>query len=136
MTESYQLTEKDGVFRLTLFGRLTYNDHNEMKKVIQFFKEVQSKRVVIDMSRLTFIDSSAIGILLILAEELRKFDGVMAIDNPQGQVARVLTVAKILDLFLTPKVALESAINEPDLSGAGKQIIDSKDFVKTLVSQH
>ena len=104
MMDSYELTENNGVFRLTLSGRLTYNDHNEMRKVVQFFIENKTKRVVIDMAKLTFIDSAAIGILLIMAEELRNFNGIITIENPIGQVARVLTAAKILDLFQIPQV--------------------------------
>ena len=102
MMYPYELTENDGVFRLTLSGRLTYNDHNEMRNVIQFLKEHKAKRIIIDMSKLTFIDSAAIGMLLIIAEELRNINGIMTINSPSGQVARVLTAAKILDLFKMP----------------------------------
>ena len=102
MMDPYELTESDGVFRLTLSGRLTYNDHNEMKNVILFFKENKTKRVIIDMAKITFIDSAAVGILLIMAEEVRNFNGIITIENPIGQVARVLTAAKIIDLFQIP----------------------------------
>ena len=107
MKDPYELTEEGGTFRLKLSGRLTYNDHNEMRKLIQFFKENKTKKVVIDMSELTFIDSSGIGILLIMAEELRNFDGNMTIENPTGQVARVLSVARIVELFLDPQTPIE-----------------------------
>ena len=100
--DPYKLTENDGVFRLTLSGRLTYNDHNEMKKIVLFFKENKTMRVIIDMAKLTFIDSAAVGILLIMAEEVHSFNGIITIENPIGQVARVLTAAKIIDLFQIP----------------------------------
>ena len=102
MMDPYELTENVGVFRLTLSGRLTYNDHNEMRNVIQFIKENKAKRVVIDMAKLTFIDSAAIGILLIMSEEIHNLNGTVTIENPIGQVARVLTAAMILDLFQIP----------------------------------
>ncbi len=100
--DAYELTEEAGVYRLVLTGRLTYNDHNEIKGIVRHFIDSKAKKVIIDLEKLMFIDSSAVGMLLIIAEEMRNNNGIMLLENPQGQVDRVLTTAKIYDLLLTP----------------------------------
>ncbi len=49
----------------------------------------------IDISGLTFIDSAAIGMMLILNEEVRKIGGRVSLSNPKGQVNRVLTATQL-----------------------------------------
>jgi stage II sporulation protein AA (anti-sigma F factor antagonist) len=48
------------------------------------------KLLLIDMSGLTFIDSSAIGVLMRAHEQLTAAGGVLALACPQNNVARVL----------------------------------------------
>ena len=98
----YELTEEAGTYRFALSGRLTYHDHDEMKEFVHHFIRSRAKRIVVDLDKVTFIDSSAVGMLLILAEEMRNINGTISLQNSQGQVDRVLTTAKINDLLLTP----------------------------------
>ena len=100
--DAYEISEDAGAYRLALSGRLTYNDHKEMMLIIQHLKNSSSKAVVVNLEKLVFIDSSAVGMILILAQEVKNIGGTTSLENPTGQVDRVLRTAKIYDLLLTP----------------------------------
>jgi anti-sigma B factor antagonist len=55
--------------------------------------------VVIDLSGVTFFDSSAIRVLIQSRDRALTADSVLAIRDPSDLVRRVLTVAGVLDLF-------------------------------------
>jgi len=92
----------DSVMRVLLSGRMTFNDHIEMKRITRYVIAERMRHVFVDLSDLNFIDSAAIGMFLILNDELRGVHGTMILEKPQGQVARVLSVAKIHDLIAMP----------------------------------
>lgn len=101
--DSYDLREESGTYFLTLSGRFTYNHHSKVQELVKFFINSRAKKLVIDLGSLTFIDSAAVGMLLIIAQELKNMGGSVSLENPQGQVDRVLTTAKVYDVLLTPE---------------------------------
>ena len=85
--------------KLDLKGRFTFSDYAIMLTITKLLKKGSITKVIIDCSKLDFIDSSGIGMILILNEEIAKFGGKIFIHNPKVQVQRVLTFSKILDLL-------------------------------------
>ena len=90
----------DGRLFLKMSGKLAYNDHLEMKRLTRFAVSEKVRSIVIDLKELIFIDSSAIGMLLILADEIGSIGGSLVLENQQGQVERVLRVARLNDVLL------------------------------------
>ncbi len=80
-------------------GRLTYNDHSKLRAMISEMQEAPSKRCVVDLNTLEFIDSAGVGMLLIVFEELSGFDKQLILRGASGQVRRVLTVAQLNKLI-------------------------------------
>lgn len=97
--ECGEFIQEGSAVRLRLSGRMTFNDHATMKRVTRSLIAERKDRVVIDLSVLDYVDSAAIGMLLIIAESVRSIGGTMVLENAQGQVARVLSVTKIYELI-------------------------------------
>ena len=95
----YQEEASEGLLALRIAGRMTFNDHIEMKRITRDAVAEGRKAVMIDLSDLEFIDSAAIGMLLILKEEVHKIGGTMSLENPRGRVAKVFAAAKIGELI-------------------------------------
>ena len=83
---------------ISLAGRMTFNDHKLMKSLTRQVVSNGNRLVTFDLSKLMFVDSAGIGMLLIISEELRKIGGRIFLNQAQGQVKRVLMVANIYDI--------------------------------------
>ncbi len=82
-----------------LRGRLTFNDHAEFRELITEMVGSKKTRQVIELSSLEFVDSAGLGMLLIAREELSGANAELVLRNPQGQVKRVLTVARLAQII-------------------------------------
>lgn len=90
--------------RLAVSGQITYNDQVSIRKLFNVIRKSPLNRVIIDLSSLTFIDSAGIGMILILVDELSFNGKVLEFENLQGQVARVFTITKVMDLLLMSRL--------------------------------
>jgi len=95
--------EDEGFLHMSLSGTLTYKDHSEMKILHRYIVDKQNIEVTMDLSSLSFIDSIAVGLLVIFAETVRSIGGTLILEGAQGQVDRVLAIAQTLDPFLKPQ---------------------------------
>lgn len=91
----YGVEAKDSESLVRLRGRLTFNDHAKLRTLIKEMLVLPSRRQVLDLSALEFVDSAGIGMLLIAREELANADKQLVLRGAQGQVKRVLTVAQL-----------------------------------------
>jgi anti-anti-sigma factor len=82
-----------------LRGRLTFNDHAEFRELITEMVGSKKAHQVIDLSSLEFVDSAGLGMLLIAREELSGAKAELRLRNPQGQVKRVLNVARLSQII-------------------------------------
>jgi anti-anti-sigma factor len=53
----------------------------------------------LDLSGVTFIDSSGLGVLVDLSRQVSERGGSVQIDDPSSSVARLLEITKMTDLF-------------------------------------
>jgi len=86
--------EEGSNIRFMLSGRMIYTDYKSVKDIIYYVMHNNTKSLILDMSSLEFIDSAAVGMLIIILEELRKVDASMRIVNSHGQLLRVLANSK------------------------------------------
>ena len=87
-----------------LSGRLTVSlagelDHHEAKKAMESIEQAieasMPREIILDMSELSFMDSSGIAIVLKMNRLLRLTNGKMRIVSPQPQPLKVLEAAGI-----------------------------------------
>lgn len=85
-------------------GRLTVGlsgelDHHEARKAMESIEEAidaaMPRDVILDMSQLTFMDSSGIALVLKMKRLISIIDGRMFISAPQSQPLKVLEAAGI-----------------------------------------
>ncbi|WP_448204446.1 STAS domain-containing protein [Azospirillum sp. sgz302134] len=91
----YGIESKDQEAVVRLRGRLTFNDHAKLRALIREMLQSGSKRQVLDLSALEFVDSAGIGMLLIAREEMDNAGKQLVLRAAAGQVKRVLTVAQL-----------------------------------------
>jgi anti-anti-sigma factor len=98
--ETYQ------VFRLN--GMLDAFSEPNIRKVLQQAVETGPKQVILDLSKIEFIDSSGLGVLVQTAKQLQAMQGQLQIvTNP-----RVTQAVKLvrLEQFLSLQPSLEAAL--------------------------
>ncbi|MBF0167070.1 MAG: STAS domain-containing protein [Alphaproteobacteria bacterium] len=92
MEHTVQSISGGSVIRLS--GRMTFADFNGFQKLIAMFQGAHEKRIVFDMSRVDYIDSSAIGMIL-LARDAALTHGIdLSLKGAKGQVKRIMDVTK------------------------------------------
>ena len=83
-----------------LSGAFTFKDHHSFRALLDLLKAHQGRHHVLDLSRLEFLDSAALGMLLIAEDEIRSLDRSLTLRKPPTQVARLFKLAA-MDLVFT-----------------------------------
>lgn len=85
---------------LRLEGTFTFDGHARFRDVTQaMLEEATGDRIVLDLSGLAYMDSSALGMLLLLKEkaEMRGLKVVLA--KPSGAVMQILRIVQFGRIF-------------------------------------
>jgi anti-anti-sigma factor len=108
--------DRDGVRIVLLKGEAGVAEAQELSSLMIELAASRPKKLVFDLSGLTFISSLALGEMAALAESLRRFEGHLAIASPtplmRGALRRV-RLDKSYDVFDT----LEAAVAELNSQG-------------------
>ncbi|MBF0167069.1 MAG: STAS domain-containing protein [Alphaproteobacteria bacterium] len=92
MEHSIQSNSNGKLVRLS--GRMTFADFDGFQKLIALFQEARGKRFEFDLSEVDYIDSSALGMIL-LARDAANSNGVdLSLTGAKGQVKRIMDVTK------------------------------------------
>jgi HptB-dependent secretion and biofilm anti anti-sigma factor len=97
----YRIEQNDIEARISLTGRLTFNDHGKVRTMIQEMVQSRANRQIFVINGLEFVDSSGLGMILVAREEVTQLEKKLILRGAQGQVKRVLTVAqlgKVIDI--------------------------------------
>lgn len=86
--------------QLSLSGRFDFTAHREFRQSYEsVLKQAGLKELAVDLSEVDYIDSSALGMLLLLRENAERSRLRLALVNCTGSVRRVLDVANFGKLF-------------------------------------
>lgn len=87
---------RSGRLRISLQGELDHHEaKNAMEKISDAMDACMPREVCLDMSGLSFMDSSGIAVILKISKKLRLTEGRMRIESPQPQPMKVLKAAGI-----------------------------------------
>lgn len=89
----YVIDNKTSGMKIALSGRITFADHTDMNALIAMIKEKPAQMMTLDLSAVEFIDSSALGMLLIIRDLVRGQNCGLSIQNARGQVKRIMSLA-------------------------------------------
>lgn len=84
---------------LAMRGKFTFTDHEKFRSIIDLIRNSPLKTVAFDFAGVDFIDSAALGMLLIAREEAAKKSINLILANPNGQIAKMFKVSKFDSLF-------------------------------------
>lgn len=89
-------TQQNGTtLMIQVNGKLTFSDNAAFQNIPALSETQPPRQVEIDLSGLEYIDSSGLGMLLVLKEKCDHIGTTMILTNPKGQVAKILRIASI-----------------------------------------
>lgn len=92
-------TANGDVMELTLKGRFTFADNKTFVGLLDSIANQNFSKIIIDLQKVEFIDSAALGILLLARDRCEKSSMVLLLRNPTGQVKQMFKISKFNDLF-------------------------------------
>jgi len=85
---------------LTMTGRFDFNDHRLLKSTYDPILQMDSvKRIEIDMAGIDYLDSSALGMLMLFRERAQAVGKTVVLSHPNTTVAEILDIANFKKLF-------------------------------------
>jgi anti-anti-sigma factor len=91
---------RDDIGSIIMKGRFDFQVHKEFKEAYTgLFENAAVKHIKIEMDRLDYLDSSALGMLMLLNERAKLVNKTISLVNPSGVVNQVLEVANFNRLF-------------------------------------
>jgi anti-anti-sigma factor len=101
---------------LGLSGRLTLGNRlSEIEYAIKDQIEKGARKIALDLTSLSFIDSAGIGMVMLCAGKIREAGGHLVIVGAQGHVKKILELTQIHQVIpmLPDAAALPSAFGTP-----------------------
>lgn len=95
----HNILQNGDVLEINLSGRFTFADNKIFSTIIDEISASQYKKVVVDLGLVDFIDSAALGILLLIRDKCEKSSTNLSLLNPRGQVKHMFDVSRFNDLF-------------------------------------
>lgn len=90
----------DNMLNIVLNDKFTFADHENFRSIFDDIRENKAiKHISLDLSHVTFIDSAALGMLLLLKDEVEKAEKNLTLSSPQGQVKKLLEISRFYELF-------------------------------------
>ena len=80
-------------------GELDLYSTSEMRTKIQELLERKRTRIILDLSELSYLDSSGVGVLIFLLQALKTKGGKLAVFGLAGTPRKVLEMSNIISLL-------------------------------------
>lgn len=90
----YSVRGDETTRELFLQGRLTFSDNVVFRKIVDDLKDYSGSKCVFDLGGLEFIDSAGLGMLMLLRDATTGRPFSISIRAADGQVRRMLEIAK------------------------------------------
>ncbi|MCX7677700.1 MAG: STAS domain-containing protein [Spirochaetes bacterium] len=90
---------KDDIVLLDITGEIDLYNAPEIKDIINKLIEEKKYNVVINLEKVSYIDSSGIGALISSLSNLKKYQGGLKIINVYASVRKVFELTKLTSFF-------------------------------------
>jgi len=85
---------------IKLAGRFDFNDHRSIKSAYEpALQQAEVKRLEIDLAEIEYLDSSALGMLMLMRERVLAAGKTVVLSKPSKTVAQILDIANFSKLF-------------------------------------
>lgn len=93
------VTQRDGKAVIYLAGRFDFNAHREFREAVEQAVRDASSLIEVDLGGVDYLDSSALGMLLMLRDKAKSAGKGVSLANARGSVKQVLDIANFGKLF-------------------------------------
>lgn len=90
----------DGMMQVELNGSFTFSHYGEFQNIFRRMEELNPKELRLSLAELAYIDSSGLGMMLLMREKCQQKGCVLQLMQPRGQVKKMFDVAQLNDVFL------------------------------------
>lgn len=90
----FEIHKNDATLEINLIGRMEFNDHSRFRELVDSISNEKKKSIIFNLSKLDFIDSSGLGMLIIANSIARQNHLNFCLRHPKEMVKRILDVAK------------------------------------------
>jgi anti-anti-sigma factor len=97
----FTIVNHPDVLEIVMSGQFTFNHNQKFKQLLPLLDTLQVRAITINLRGVEFIDSSGLGMLLLLRDECVKRDLGITLQQAQGQVEKILTISKFDQIFAT-----------------------------------
>jgi anti-anti-sigma factor len=95
----YDKEESGDSVKFAMRGRFVFSDHTNFRNVLECIESRESRTVRLDFKDVEFIDSAALGLLLLAKEKSDKASKKVVLERPTGQVAKMFRISRFQDMF-------------------------------------
>jgi anti-anti-sigma factor len=93
------IMQADNNTTIALKGRFDFQAHQEFRRTVDGLLRSGKATLTVDLSQVDFIDSSALGLLLLARESCEKAGGEVILNQPKDYVDKVLKLCHFDQLF-------------------------------------
>lgn len=94
-----KLINRDDKAVIVLEGRFDFNAHREFREAVDQALKESGREVQVDLGAVDYLDSSALGMLLMLRDKAKGAAKEVALANARGSVKQVIDIANFGKLF-------------------------------------
>ena len=98
MTVEVRLDTSNKELQVKVMGRFDFSMHQDFRKLSEQ-DAVGAKSITIDLARTEYVDSSALGMLLVLRDKVGDNKNAIKIINARPEVKKILKIANFDQLF-------------------------------------
>lgn len=95
----YTSSTNNSTCLVELHGSFTFNDNQKFRDLINIATGAGVPSVILRFADVDFIDSAALGMLLLLHDECSKRQISVTLDQPRGQVRKMFDLSRFDQLF-------------------------------------
>ena len=99
MSVNQQILNDGMKINISIAGRFDYKVSQDFRNSYRKIPSYQRITYYIDLSNANYMDSSALGMLLLLREHAKSYNGTVVIDRPSFEINTILKVANFEQLF-------------------------------------
>lgn len=86
-------------FRISISGRFTFHDNNAFRLLLKEIENTDQPEVALDIASLEYIDSSGLGMLLLLRELTNEKQLTLTLNHATGQPMQLFEISRFNEIF-------------------------------------
>lgn len=95
----YSVLNHNDHMEVALQHQFTFNDNAKFRNLIGLLQDQAPASLTLELSKLDFIDSAGLGMLLLLHDETSKRSITVTLQHPKGQIRKMLELSNFGQLF-------------------------------------